>query len=415
MYGVEELNGYNHGRSRPFLTTCSHTKSSRTATWVPTLMKYRFYHYGLQQWLDSGWIQANNVLRGSDPVLSVSEDDERARLTAESRARLFNSLQEELQLGAVGVFAATLGQTIRSIRNPAHVLSAFHVMAKGRKLKKSMRLKDIYMQQLAHFATLSDKKKLSLGLPRQLLQTGISGRLELKYGWEPFLADIHDFGMAALQIPEAQRAAAKQAETWRTVTRGKSSSTSGVGSTPNADMGWSDNLVIATRARELTLEYKVSLRVRPKVPALDHDPYAKMAKAVHLASWAAQIGWELIPYSFVVDAIVPVGSYLENLGKSPAYEAELAPYGGDNCLMQVKSIDLTTETYSGCFSSYRPRTTEIGGCGIRKERHENYSRTIVGEPTFADVNPSTGLTLNRGINFACLVSQILLRDFTRGK
>lgn len=415
LYGVEYLNGYSHGRARPFLTECVHTKSLKTADWIPTLMRYRYWHAGWGQWVQSGWMQANNLLRGATPVMEIDEDDERKRLLASARAKLFDSLQEEMQLGAVGVFAATLGQTIRSIRNPANVLSAFHKMANGKRLKKSLKLKDIYMQRLAQFNSLSDSRKLSLGLPRQLLQTGISGRLELKYGWEPFLADVHEFGMAATQASEAERAAAKQAETWRTCTRGKQSSISGKGETPSNDMGWGTTLVVTTRDRQLDLDYRVSLRVRPKVPAAAHDPSAKLQKAVRLASYAAQIGWELLPYSFVVDAIIPVGDFLENLGKQPALEAELAPYGSDNCLLQIHSKDVLQETYSGCFSSYRPYFTDVGGRAVRKEVYERYSRAIVGEPTVADVHPSTGLTLNRGINFACLVTQILLRDFTKGK
>lgn len=119
----------------------------------------------------------------------------------------------------------------------------------------------------------------------------ISGRwLELQYGWLPLLNDCYEAGTAFATIANRPRRTRVQVSRTRRSTYNASVS-------PSNWSGWTNRF----ETRRYIYEISEDLSI-PRELGLE-DPLT--------------IGWELIPYSFVVDWFVPIGTYLENLNQLP--------------------------------------------------------------------------------------------------
>lgn len=134
---------------------------------------------------------------------------------------------------------------------------------------------------------------------RQPLRAFGSKWLELRYGWLPFVGDIHD--AASKLIEDAQN---------------KPLPFSGRGylSYPcTANSSYSMSFGFPNKFRG-TWEHKAEVKVF-LLPAA--------SRFEKLAGWTSlnpvSIAWELLPYSFVVDWVVDVGGYIRNLETSVAY------------------------------------------------------------------------------------------------
>lgn len=118
--------------------------------------------------------------------------------------------------------------------------------------------------------------------------------LEYHFGWQPLLADIHG-GIA--QAQEGFRHKAQVFSVSRTVTR----SSSGPGSIPGP-LAWS----------EIKVQGNSFQSTRVKLYARISNETLANASSIGILN-PLQIAWELVPYSFVVDWFMPVGSFLETL------------------------------------------------------------------------------------------------------
>lgn len=130
-----------------------------------------------------------------------------------------------------------------------------------------------------------------VGKKRKLKQSDVGAFwLQLRYGWEPLLSDIHD----ACEAYHAKRAEARTVIKVQKSTR-KQFVCNGLG-----DLAESTN----------TIKYKAIFReeLSPLTSLGLMDP--------------ASVAWELVPFSFVVDWFVPVGSFLSAMGRVSGLQGE---------------------------------------------------------------------------------------------
>lgn len=135
----------------------------------------------------------------------------------------------------------------------------------------------------------------SLGVPRgdwrTLKSKDISGRwLEMQYGWRPLVDQAYEAGKA-LEAVTKQRSLRFYSSSSKTKESNQSS---------------------APAAYELWVKSTVSTKIYA-----DLYEDISFARSLGLANPSA-IAWEVVPYSFVVDWFLPVGSYLSAWGVIPA-------------------------------------------------------------------------------------------------
>lgn len=127
--------------------------------------------------------------------------------------------------------------------------------------------------------------------PSRLSEKDVAGRwLELQYGWLPLLSDVHEAAKAYASITNKAR-----------VQRFNES----VGGNFNIDNSLSPTIY------SLKGVHKERWRIIYEATEVLSTP-----RSLGLTD-PASVVWELIPYSFVVDWFIPIGSYLENLNTIP--------------------------------------------------------------------------------------------------
>lgn len=124
--------------------------------------------------------------------------------------------------------------------------------------------------------------------------------LSLRYGWTPLLSDIHE----GLKLIEAQ--SKKQESSPVTVRVSAKAERSSIQSQPSFP-GWSQ-------------VNQNTLRVTAKIKQKFLTSYPTLAEAGVLDP--ELVAWELLPWSFVADWFLPVGSYLEARAALPRIEAQ---------------------------------------------------------------------------------------------
>jgi hypothetical protein len=129
----------------------------------------------------------------------------------------------------------------------------------------------------------------------------ISGRwLELQYGWMPLLSDTYEAAKAFEAISKGPRTARFRSSK---VTKSMEAFYA------TGDDSWS-------RLHKRTLQYSFEL-------------YEEMGFARQLGMLdPLSVAWELIPYSFVVDWFVPLGTYLDNLNQIPKLNGRWLVHSG---------------------------------------------------------------------------------------
>jgi len=204
----------------------------------------------------------------------------------------------------------------------------------------------------------------SLGIRRKKLRGTISNRwLELRYGWMPLIQDINGSVQelqAAMQRPRFRKISVRKAE------------------------------IEEDTRKEYFHDYAGQLRnyerrgfaktVVKVVCYLRQDSLA----AVRLGfTNPAALAWELLPYSFVIDWLIPIGDWLNSLD---ACVGVIGAYG-----------TVTTKTKSIYEVSY----------GSQHSFKETYSRQVfdhLPSPVFPSYSPSLGL--GRIANALALLSQL---------
>jgi len=166
--------------------------------------------------------------------------------------------------------------------------------------------------------------------PSKLDHKDLAGRwLELQYGWLPLLGDVYEASKAfesLTQKPRSQRFRSRLKKT-------------GTVDTSTSPSNWTGACNYSAMI-QITAELQESLSA-PRSLGLT-DPLT--------------VAWELIPYSFVVDWFIPIGSYLETL----------------NVLHGLQGRFLTSKIVTFSYSGI-PKNASYNGCtanggGVNYER-----------------------------------------------
>lgn len=142
-----------------------------------------------------------------------------------------------------------------------------------------------------NFARRLDKRTRNVGRTEKTSKFSdydISGRwLELQYGWLPLLSDIHE-GTKAWNSMQSPR---------KTTVKAFHRSITSAGFSTTFDNHSQVNISTGSYSYELT-----EVLSQPRQVGLT-DPLS--------------MAWELLPYSFIVDWFIPIGTFLENLNQIP--------------------------------------------------------------------------------------------------
>jgi len=204
------------------------------------------------------------------------------------------------------------------------------------------------------------------GRDKKLKSKDVSGRwLEMQYGWGPFLGSCYESAKAFEAISQG-RSSRIVAKLGRKIP----------GEASASPTNYSAPAVIYCRKR-IICELNEELSFARTLGLLD----------------PLSVAWEILPFSFVFDWFLPVGTYLENLAVIPNLN-------GRFCSTLTQGYDSTfgvakNPAYSG--------TRRIGKV-IRTERVVS-TNLNVQRPTF--VNPITAATWKRIPNAVALAHQLL--------
>jgi hypothetical protein len=204
-----------------------------------------------------------------------------------------------------------------------------------RKVSRSLR----YLQR-GDFASAARQLGIQRAKRSKLGAKDVSGRwLELQYGWLPAIKDTYEAGKAyeALTSIRSSRVV---------VRRSKKSSYEGSAAPTNYSCPG-----IARTSKKIVYEMEENLS-QPRSLGLE-DPLS--------------VVWEIIPYSFVIDWFLPVGSYLENLAVIPFLRGRFC-----SSLSQMKQAAFgyaINPTYKGYRRAYFHRqVTRAVSTGLNVQR-----------------------------------------------
>lgn len=123
--------------------------------------------------------------------------------------------------------------------------------------------------------------------------------LEYQYGWMPLLYDAHDAAQTLAEIPN----------TYLSVNSMRKLKASVQGSSVRKFTGvWGDGSIFVNYSGQLL----TTDQVRAEVEFYVSDPTAYTLASMGLVN-PGSLAWELLPFSFVADWFLPIGSYIETL------------------------------------------------------------------------------------------------------
>jgi len=222
------------------------------------------------------WPKTNPSLQTSVDWSSTTNAVILPAFTSNDQLRLLSKLSEKVKGHSfnMAVSTAEAGKTVDMVVGN---------LAKLGRAALALRRGD-FATAARQFGTTAKKKSA-------LKTTDISGRwLELQYGWLPLLSDTYEGFKAYHALTSGPRK-----HTYRVVIKNEElKDGSGQPTIYKA-------LMKVSRARYLQCELYEDLPVERSLGLMD----------------PLTVAWEIVPYSFVVDWFVPIGTYLENLAVIP--------------------------------------------------------------------------------------------------
>lgn len=201
--------------------------------------------------------------------------------TAADEIKLWGKLTDDVRDHSfnLAVSGAEFGQTLDMIVDRVQSLTGAFRSARKGDFKKMLQI-------------------LKAGKPRGgFKSTDVSGVwLEAQYGWKPFVADIH----SGMEFLESRTAAPRSFSYERQQSRRLLQEVSN-----------SASIYRITANGVVTRKYKIEFTER-----------LSTARSLGLLN-PASVLWEKLPWSFVIDWLVPVGTYLDVIGAMPYINATL--------------------------------------------------------------------------------------------
>lgn len=270
---------------------------------------------------------------------------------------------------APAVFAAETPQALKMIRDSAIRLGA---------LIHSLRYRDRAGVEDALGTRTGNPRWRYDGFFERLAdrRRGVSSLfLELQYGWRPILQDAEDGAQYLAQALEGQ-----------------------IPGKVSVRKVWSQTWVTPSRAYSL---YWECLRVKFSLQYIIHGQGLSASRLPNLYT-AAEVVWEKIPYSFVADWFVPVGSYVSALKTA-------ASLSGCKVVRSLKREYEFDTIRCGATSGGQPPVSFVNAFGDSFHREIDFSRTVsdglsVPNP-LAHLEGDLSLSVERTANAVALLTQ----------
>lgn len=195
-------------------------------------------------------------------------------------------LQLGVMLAEMTTTIAMLTKNLTTLR--IYLKEALAFLRKALKANSNYK-RHIYQKVLRTSLTKSGMKKISSWIGKEAANRW----LEYQYGWRPLMSDI--YGTATLIDEQAKR---------RLTIIGKGTHSSGVRPTytfPQVNSGIVLTKPMLTSGAYCRVDWEVSNSVAAQLNRLG-------------LTNILEIGWELVPFSFVIDWVAPIGDYLGALG-----------------------------------------------------------------------------------------------------
>lgn len=186
------------------------------------------------------------------------------------------------------VTLAEMNQTISLIAQTAYRVSEAVTAVQRLDLKRLARALGMDAKSKRRAGKYIDRNKRKIVDARSLKDFTANTWLEVKYGWKPLLSDIESSMEALFKLMEADDADFH--------VRGK--------------RRWSERNDEVHGSGEVTRERKATYLITGRFQVVSSEQ--RKWSGLGLTSLSSVI-WEKIPFSFVADWFVPVGSYLESL------------------------------------------------------------------------------------------------------
>lgn len=243
-------------------------------------------------------------------------------------------------------------------------------------------------------------------LKRGLFTANVSSGswLSYQYGWKPLFSDMDKVSTALGSMRDSYNEYLRGNPTYRSLRFPGATAASRDVDDSTAWFNGIRKVYECETKTLLTLLYKIT-PAQGTSNALSYASYASERLGLDAGN-ILKAGWELVPYSFVVDWFLPVGDYLSKVrGLSCNFEVK------DVCTHTTQRSSVVYEHRSDFWDVHRPGVFNIDRGFVPTSRAETeiYTRYVGhprGEPT------SNGLTSTRAITALSLIAQRLLLPIT---
>jgi len=198
--------------------------------------------------------------------------------------------------------------------------------------------------------------------------------LEYQYGWKPLLSDLYDLHNAFRDMLKTH--------SFLITSRGRADKEAEYEST------WS-----GTGQPKIAKSWRASQVVRTKLTAEIDSPRWRDANQLGLIN-PLSVGWELVPFSFVIDWFMPIGNTLEAM----TARAGLKFVGGHSTVICGGSVKMRTIPTSG-ITMRRHGTLTLKRYGLRRYAYTTWPmpKLYADNSPFSTVRSLNALALFRAI------------------
>lgn len=188
--------------------------------------------------------------------------------------------------------------------------------------------------------------------------------LELQYGWKPLVSDVYGACDALSKRDKSD---------WRVTAKGRATQNQTYVQTRS--LNWAN-----TNGHGGSTTATVQRRAFARIDALPANEIAISLASMGITN-PALIGWELVPFSFVVDWFLPVGAWLDSLDAMIGYESA---YYSSSFLVRGVWSDVAAETRQVTASNYQEAFYQGSKTYVYLNRTASNSVPIPRPPGFKD-------------------------------